>query len=184
MIQFLRNIRFDSVSFWIGFITGSLILVILRMVRPLLSRSWIYLKGKIRISRKNVLSNALKPYCTEILKSIQDNHIASSLFSLDEILISPRLLTLPPHFDPDVPPPHEDVISTLIPFLPDWPELAVAYHYEMIDPLLALSSSQRIAIIGRPGVGKSITLAYLASSLANQELSLASNKGLIPLILS
>jgi len=184
MIQFLRNIRFDSVSFWIGFISGSLILVILRMVGPLLNRSWVYLKGKIRISRKNVLSNALKSYCTEILNSIQDNHIASSLFSLDEILIAPRLLTLPPHFDPDVPPPYEDVISTLIPFLPDWPELAVTYHYEMIDPLLALSSSQRIAIIGRPGIGKTTTLAYLASNLANQELNLVSNQGLIPMILS
>jgi len=184
MIRFLRNLRFDSVSFWIGFITGALLWVILRMIRPILNRSWVYIKAQFQLSRKNVLSNVLKQHCTDILKNIQDNHIASSLFSLDEILISPRLMAPPPHFDPDVPPPYEDVVSTIIPYTPDWPELAAAYHCESLDPLFAFSSSKRIAIIGKPGIGKTMTLSYLASALAKQKLDSASDQGLIPLLLT
>jgi hypothetical protein len=105
----------------------------------------------------------------DTLKLAQGYHLASHLFSLDEIIIPPRLMAPPPLVDPDQPPPYEDIITAAIPYTPDFPQLAAFYETNTLGVFDALGGGANLVITGLPGTGKSTTLAYLASVIARQD---------------
>ncbi|MCJ7702048.1 MAG: hypothetical protein MUO62_10725 [Anaerolineales bacterium] len=124
MIQFFRNLRLHAISFWAGFIAATLLWLLIRILRPALQKGWQNLKTGIQSARQGLLINTEQRHRLDTLKHIQGLHLAAPLFSLDEVLIPPRLMAPPPLVDPDEPPPYEDIVSTNIPFAPDWTEMA------------------------------------------------------------
>lgn len=62
----------------------------------------------------------------DVRRYAQTAHLGGALFQLDSLKIEPRFLQPPPAFDPNEPPPDDD-LNTIIPELPDWPELAGIY---------------------------------------------------------
>ena len=104
-------------------------------------------------------------------------HLASSLFSLDDILQEPRLIAPPARVEPGVVGIQEDIISQTLPYIPAWPELAAIYRAPTIGVAEALEGGSNIVIVGAAGMGKTVALAHLASMAAN--LSIGDRSGFL-----
>ena len=109
-------------------------------------------------------------------------HLAASLFSLDEIVIPPRLLAPPARVEPGMTHAEEDVVSQTLPYMPAFPELAATFRASSFSLAQALAGNINLVLIGQPGVGKSITLAHFASLLINRSRETDHLKGYIPFI--
>jgi hypothetical protein len=168
----LPPIHFDAISFWAGFILASILWLLLGRVKPLLNEIKEGMNKRQEVSKARAATGIEVHHRNAILKLAQGMHLAAPLFSLDEILLEPRLLAPPPHVEPGGPLPFEDIVTQTVPYLPSWPELAAMYNAPTISIPEALSGGIHLAIIGHPGAGKSVALAYLASLAARQDPSL------------
>jgi len=182
MIQFFRNLRIHSTSFWIGFFAATLLWWVLRVLRPIFKKSWEFIKKGLGSTQKGKMGIIEYRFRSDIFQFAQGLHITANLFSLDEILITPRLMAPPIPFEIDIAPPYEEVVSTLIPYTPDWPEMAAAYDAHTLDVFEALNVNGRIALIGVQGSGKTTTLAYIASIISRQHPQARDLINYIPLL--
>ncbi len=169
MIRFLRSLQIHTISFWAGFLAATLFWWLLRLLQPALKIGWQTLKKSFQSARQGLLTDTEQRHRNSTLQYVQSLHLAAPLFSLDEILIPPKLYAPPPVFDPHAAPPEEDVISMTIPFAPDWPEMASVYGANSFSLATALQGGSNIAIIGPPGSGKTTTLADLATKICRQD---------------
>lgn len=177
------NLRFDQLSFWLGFLAACLLWWLVSRIRPLVPQ-WM---AQIRLyldalSQRNFdsVENYLR---RETLNTAQRSHIAAPLFALDEILIQPRLLAPPTGQDPDAQPQNPSIASQVIPYLPDWPELVAAFGVPLVSPAQAMLSGRNLAFVGQPGSGRSVALAHLASQIARGEVIFGGNITTVPIYL-
>jgi len=112
----------------------------------------------------------------------QGMHLAAPLFALEEIVLEPRVLAPLPCIEPGGPIAHEDIVTQTLPYLPGWPELAAIYNAPTLTIPQALSGGSNVVLIGQPGVGKTVALAYLASLAANRNEELGNLKDYIPFL--
>ena len=182
MIKFLHYLQLDKLSFWVGFLTASLFWWLWGILRPYTRRLRERFILSIQSARQGLQTGAEQRQRADTLKYAQGLHLAAPLFSLDEILIPPRLMAPPPLGDPDELPPQKDIISMTIPYAPDWPELAAVYGARILTIFEALQGGASIAIIGHPGSGKTTTLAYLASQIARQDPAAGDLQDHIPVL--
>lgn len=183
MIQFFRNLRLHAPSFWAGFIAATLFWWLLRLLRPALKNGWLKLKAAFQTARQGLLTSTDQRHRIDTLKLAQAYHLASPLFSLDEIAITPHFLAPPPLIDPDQPPPYEDTISATIPYTPDFPEIAAVYETKSLAVFEALGQGANLLITGNPGAGKSFTLAYIASKIARRDPEAGHLQNHVPFLL-
>ncbi len=181
MIQFFSKLQFDAISFWSGFIAATLLWWLIRFVRPGLKRGLLAILAQYRSWKELTKNSSERRYRGDLLKYIQKHHLSSSLFALDEILIPPRFLAPPPLLNPDSPPPHEEVISRLIPYTPDWPEMASAYNVKTLDIVETLQYVDKLAIIGNQGSGKTTTLSYIVTLFSRRNSSTEICQEFIPI---
>jgi HEAT repeat protein len=99
-------------------------------------------------------------------------HLAASLFSLDEILLEPRLIAPPARVEPGVIGIPEDIISQTLPYMPAFPELAAIYRASTLGVAEAVEGGSHLVIVGAAGTGKTVALAHLASMAANLNVRL------------
>ncbi len=160
----------DAFSFWIGAAVASAFWLFLRWARPSLEalrENWqkkreekaIRTSGNIEASHRNL-----------VLKKAQGMHLASPLFSLEEVLIPPLFLAPPARRDAG----EEELFSQdqtnlTIPYLPQDSTLASFYHTESLSLLDVLAGGSNLAIVGDPGVGKTVALAQTASLIAKSD---------------
>ncbi len=171
MPTFLRRFSLDQLSFWIGFLTGILFLWFFGLLRPVFRQYRKNLQERLRELRQGLSTGIEAHFRNDTLRYLQKLHIASPLFSLDEIIIPPRLMAQPPWmsaFSAGFP---EDSFSETIPYMPGWPELAASFHARTLTLPEALSGGVNIMIIGRPGSGKTIALAHLGCTIARRDPS-------------
>ena len=165
MINFFRSLNFERLSFWIGFAAATIFWWLVVILRPHAVRLFHSLKDSLQSAKKGLQAGIEDRHLADTIKYAQSLHLAAPLFSLDEILIPPRLLTLPRPIEPSEEPPHEDIITQTIPFMPDMPELASAFGTHTISVEEALESGMNILLVGPPGSGKSVALANLAAKI-------------------
>lgn len=168
-MRFLRNFQLEVISFWLGFIAASLFWWLIRRFSSQLKSAFIKFKELIQGAGEILKADTEVRYRTDVFKYAQGLHVASELFSLDEIIIEPRILTLPTNIIPGQIPPHLDVASETIPYTPDWPELAAHYKYNSFSLVDLLPTGTNVAIISPAGHGKTTALAYLTSILAKSD---------------
>ncbi|NJD58920.1 MAG: hypothetical protein FIA98_05925, partial [Anaerolineae bacterium] len=180
-MNFFRNFSISSPSFWLGFLSGILSTWII-------SRLVIYLPRAVRSLRKNVsgvrenLSTSIDARLrNDVFSYAQKQHIASVLFSLDEIAITPKVLTPLIQAGKSIESAPTDSVSVTLPYTPDWPELAAIYKASTMTLLEALQGGANIILGGHPGSGKSVALAWLASSIARNDPGLGILAGYLPL---
>jgi HEAT repeat protein len=177
----LRN--FDRLSFWLGFLAASLFWFLILRFRHTFAQWWEKQRLQARANRSGRTQVDEVRLGNDTLRALQSWHLAAMLFSLDEILVPPRLLA------PDLPPlayepPHsEDITDWAIPNLPDWPELASYYGAPWLDPVEALQGGVNLAIIGQPGSGKTVALAYLARQFIHKAPETGKLAHLTPVLL-
>ena len=160
----------DRISFWLGVAFATAFWWVLAALRPLLQQVIQSLKAKQKEKKEKVrTASAIEErYRQIILQQAQGFHLAAPLFSLEEILIPPRLLLPPMHPAPGKPTLAEDIVSLTLPYMPDWPELAAIYNAPTLSFPKALAGGLDLVIMGQPGCGKTVALAYLASLTARR----------------
>jgi HEAT repeat protein len=159
----------DRLSFWLGFLAATIIWWLLFSLRRYWPAVRNYAKKQIELSRLRTLTSVEDRLRRETLRRVQGMHLASPLFSLDEILITPCFLAPPAQIEPDMAFRSEPVISQLIPYLPDWNEVPAQYHYPHLSLSQALDGKRNLAILGQPGSGKTVALCYLAALIARED---------------
>jgi hypothetical protein len=160
----------DLVSFLLGFTAATIFWWLLRAFKVYLPRLKSALKYQFEVRRQRKLEGISRYVRQESLRRAQNTHLANKLFSLDDILIRPRLLA-PPNYllDPLQSTAGQRIAAQVIPYLPDWPELSAPFPVYTLTAAQALSKGANIAVIGSSGSGRSIVLAHLASIIARHE---------------
>src|SRR5919106_6514058 len=162
----------DPLSFAIGFVAGILFTWLLSRVRPLLAQIRESARERREATQVRRTSGLEDNHRRLTLRRAQGMHLASSLFSLDEILQEPRLLAPPARVEPGVIGIQEDIISQTLPYMPAWPELAAMYRAPTLGVAEAIAGRSNIVIVGAAGTGKTVALAHLASLAANLKVRL------------
>lgn len=181
MFQFPPRIYLDFASFWIGVLTASLAWFLFQKIRPHGDKIYRWVRDQILIIREKLTSNTENILRQKTLEYAQNQHLSSAFCALEEIIILPRFLA-PPHqlsslgTFPDI-----NSIQQAIPYTPDTPEFASEYQSPTLSLPEALSQNANLAILGKPGSGKTVALADLASRLAKREIDFLSSK--VPLFL-
>jgi len=183
MIDRIRHINIEGLSFWIGFTAATIFWWLMGRLRPYFKKAVLGIKDSFSAARQSMQTGAEQRLRASTLKSVQSLHLASPLFSLDEIVIPPRLMAPPVNIIPGEEPPLDYVTENVIPFMPEFPELAGAFNGHTIPAEKILSGGANIVITGRHGSGKTTTLAYLASLLARRDDSLGELKEHLPVFL-
>ncbi len=165
----LPNLRIDRISFWLGFFAASLLWWLLGRIRPLIPHWVASFHSAIDTLRLKSLANVEVALRQETIRKAQRQHIASALFSLDDLVIQPLLLAPTTSQEPSSPPTTQSIASRIIPHIPDRPEISAPYGIPVITPFEAVQYGRNIAIIGQPGSGKSTALSHLACEIARQE---------------
>ena len=180
-MNFLQNINISSSSFWLGFLGGILFFWIV-------SRLIIYIPKTIKISRKkystvreNFSIGTEVRLRNDVYRFSQKQHLAASLFSLDEIAIEPKVLTPLIQTPKSVELAPTDSVSLTIPYIPDWPEVASIYKASTLTLIEGLQGGSNIILAGHPGSGKTVALAWLACQIAHNKKGLGKLSGLLPI---
>ncbi len=111
----------------------------------------------------------------------QKQHLTASLFSLDDIVIVPKVLTPLIQASKSIEQAPTDSVSLSVPYTPDWPEMASVYKASTMTLIEALQGGANIILGGHPGSGKTVALAWLASSIVRNTPGLGILQGLLPL---
>lgn len=184
MSEFLRNLKLDQLSFWLGFFAGSIFWLLMRVLTPSLAQLRAKLQERAKSTRVDQMTASEIRLNNDTLRYVQGMHLAAPMFALDEVLIPPRLLA------PPIPPDAQDVSATsvdvtdwAIPYLPDWPELGSYYGAPTLTLLEALQANANIAVIGQPGAGKTVALAHLATQIIRRQDNLQALENMLPLFI-
>ncbi len=176
------NFKFDLISFLIGLVAGLLVWFLFTILKKILPHLRQLLATRAKQVQEVIIGGAARYVRFAVLKKAQKYHLASALFALDEVIIPPRLLAPVSADNVFSGMPGETYIPKIMPFLPSWPELLSQYNWPSLTPEEILQNGANIAIIGQPGSGKSVTLAYLAVKLARKDLSLLDLADCVPLL--
>lgn len=172
----------DPTSFFIGFAVASVFWFLVAKARPLwneLREGW---KEQREAAQARKTTTVEENHRRNTLRRAQGMHLAAQLFALDEIIQEPRVIAPPPRVEPGVTPPFEDIVTQTVPYLPAWPEVAAAYHPRTLTLPQALSGNANIVLVGQPGIGKTVALAYIASLAANRSETLGTLKDAVPFL--
>ncbi len=169
MFPYIRIPPIDPTSFWAGFLAATLLWWLVRQVRPLLAQMRASWKEKQETAQLRRASSLEEHHRQNMLRLAQGMHLAAPLFSLDEILVSPRLLAPPARLAPGEPPPPDDAVTLSLPYLPAWPELAAVYQAPTLSLAEAFSGEFNLVITGQAGSGKSVALGHLASQICRSD---------------
>lgn len=107
----------------------------------------------------------------KMLEKCQSEHLSGSLFPLNDVLISPRLLARIHPPSPDDALQYFPVLYQSLPNLFDNPELLTGLPYPTITLEKALQWGSRIAVCGYAGSGKTTLLLDLTSRICNATTS-------------
>jgi hypothetical protein len=110
-------------SFILGFITATIFWWLMGRVRPLLEE----IREGFRVRREEAKARRStgveENHRRNTLRRAQGMHLAASLFALDEIIETPRLLAPPHRVEPGAPPLPRYCCAHAS-YMPSWPELA------------------------------------------------------------
>jgi len=183
VISFFQNLQISSVIFWLGLIAGIIFAWILYRLRTYIPKAYKDFRHKVVGVRENVSIGIEERLRNDIFHFAQKQHLAAALFSLDEIVIEPKVLTPLIQSLNSIELAPTDSVSLTVPYIPDWPELAAVYNAPTMTLIEALQGGANIILAGHPGSGKSVALAWLAASIARNNKGLGSLAGLLPVYL-
>jgi hypothetical protein len=181
MISFLHNLKISFPALLLIFLAGILFAWILSRFRFYIPRAIRAFLKSIGGLRENFSTGTEVRLYNDIYRFAQKQHLAATLFSLDEIAIVPKVLTpliqVPKSIDLEP----TDSVSLTVPYIPDWPELAAVYRASTMTLTEALQGGANIILAGHPGSGKTVALAWLTCSILRNDPGLGILEGLLPL---
>ncbi|MBL8061405.1 MAG: HEAT repeat domain-containing protein [Anaerolineales bacterium] len=170
----------EPFSFFVGFITATVMWFVIARARPLLAELREGMKERREVAQTRKASSVEENHRRITLRRAQGMHLASPLFALDEILQEPLVLAPPQIQEPGASGNFTDVVTQTLPYLPTWPELAAVYQPQTLTLPEVLTGNANVVIIGQPGIGKTVALAHLASLAANRSEKLGTLQDAVP----
>lgn len=181
MLNWLKNFQLERISFFIGFLSATILWFVISKLKVWIPDIWHFIKKLIKSLKLQHSSGVQNAVITEAYTRAQSNHLAKSLFSLDEIIVEPLLLVQPLTIHEDENITFESAISSTVPFTPDQPHLSRNYIVPRISITEAVQKNADLAICGLPGSGKTVALAYLVSCLARKDSNCGLSSSKVPL---
>ncbi len=182
MSRFFRLPNFSPFWFWVGVLAGSLFWYALTRLHPLL-QGWQQRRAARRAERENArLERLASRWLRWLEQHLQGQHLAAPLFPLERILIPPKVIAPLPAYVPEGEYRPDDIAALVVPYTPDFPELAALYRYPSLPLEDALQGGAHLLLLGRYGVGKSTALAYLALLAARRDARLGALQNAFPVL--
>jgi HEAT repeat protein len=111
----------------------------------------------------------------------QQEHLSSSLFPLNDVLIPPQLMAKIHQPGPDDPVQYIPSLFQTLPPLQDSPRLTADLPYPSLALEKVLQWSPRVAVCGVPGSGKSTLLADLVTRISTSRAGLVAVRDPLPI---
>jgi len=182
-MHIFNNFKFDAFSFIIGLVAGSLFWYIVSKLKQLYPEIRNLIQDQIKLLKKNRLADIEEEYRKSVYLKAQRWHLSSTIFSLDEIVIPPKVIVennvSTAYFN------ESDFLSRkYIPTMPDWAEFSSRFSIPKILLSDAINDGKNSVLIGKSGSGKTVSLAYLASRLAKSATDSDNPENKVPVLLS
>ena len=174
--------EFDLPEFFFGLAVGAaLSYFIVRLLPPLLQASG-WLKTVWDKLGESLSAGATDRFRLDVFNRAQTLHLARAIFTLDEVLIPPRLLVPPQPTNPQASEPVPEELLGIVPGLPDLSQITGRFRAPSIPLFDALNAGGHLLLTGEPGSGKTIALAYLASRCARRHSDAGAAGDLMPVL--
>ena len=161
------RVELDLLSLILGAILATIFWWLIQLVRPLLKQIRINFRQNKKTVKEKSSGGIEDRYRKLVLKQVQGLHLAATLFSLDEIVVPPRLMAPPTRIEPGLEHIEENAVSQTLPYMPSFPEIAATYQAPYFSLAKALAGNVNLVLIGQPGTGKTVALAHLATQMVN-----------------
>lgn len=168
MLQNIFGFKFDTPEFFFGLLLGFVLMLGFNRGLPLVKEIFSWTRGQLGQVSAVVPSPGRDRYRREIDSHAQTQHLARSLFLLEDIVVVPRVLAPPFLADPASTDPKPETSLAVIPNLPDWTVLSGIYSTPSLTLPEALGNGANLLLTGEPGSGKSTALAYMAIVAASR----------------
>lgn len=179
----LSNFSIDLLSFVLGFLAATAFWWIASRLWRNFPSVVAFVRHQIELARKRRQAGIRHAYGQEVIARCQKQHLASRLFSLDEVLIEPKIL-IPVNLSADASSlTHLSLTSQVVPYLPDWPELSAEYPASTSSLDILMHSKRHYVILGRPGTGKTTALADLTCRILRRQIEVPDRKDCTPVFL-
>lgn len=184
MPKSLFGLSTNWISYFLGFFTGIAFTWFVRLLKQLASKLRDVVEEQRTKSIENKFLRVEYDYRNATYQYVQSLHLCSFLFPLKSILVEPRLLIPPPQTQPGDILFSRDITSIVIPYMPDYPEMAVQFGAQTITLAQVFGHDKytKVAIIGHAGSGKTTTLAHFASILCENNHQFDDLSGTIPIL--
>jgi HEAT repeat protein len=182
MLQGIFGWEFDWPEFLFGLAVGAALAGGLVRILPLLLRLGRWLLDQWKRLGESLTVGATDRFRTDLIARAETLHLARAIFTLDEVIVPPRLLVPPPSTDPTETEPFPEEMLGVVPSLPDWTLFSSFYRSPTFTVLDALKSGVNFMITGEPGSGKTTALAYLAVQCARREEAAGPAAQLMPVL--
>ncbi|MEM2145700.1 MAG: NACHT domain-containing protein, partial [Candidatus Jordarchaeaceae archaeon] len=168
---FFHGLSSNWFSYLLGFFSGIIFIWFINVAKEVYYKAGELIREKRRKSQEDYLLTAESTYRNITYHYAQSLHLFSHLFPLDKICIVPTMLIPPSQVQPGESPFFTDLVSTTIPYLPDWPEMAMRFGAKTVTLAQVIEQENilRVAIHGNAGSGKTTALAHFASILCKGE---------------
>ena len=150
MNRIFQTLDLDRASFLLGFATGFLFLWLFQRAWPLLKQLGRDLRYRLEKLREGVTTGSEARFRADLLQMVQAKHLTSQICALDEILIAPKVFFPVRFLEDDEELPDYDTTEQLLPFLPDFPEVATAFGQPGIPLAEGLQGGASIMLLGSP----------------------------------
>lgn len=184
MPKSLFGLSTNWISYLLGLLTGIAFTWFIRLLKQLVSKLMDVIEEQREKSVENKFLKVEYDYRNAIYQYVQSLHLCNFLFPLKNILVEPRLLIPPPQTQPGDLLFSRDITSIVIPYMPDYPEMAVQFGAQTITLAQVFGHDKytKVAIIGHAGSGKTTTLAHFASILCENDHPFDGLNGTIPIL--
>jgi hypothetical protein len=180
MRSFLANLEIQFASFAIGFVAGMMFLWLFQRFRPTLDRLWQVIRNRLSRVRVGISLPIEKRYRMDAYRLFSGEHLAASLFSMQELAIKSRLIAPPPPVIPGEALPPEAITDVAVPYLPDVPLVGGQFQVKTLMISEAMSRGGNLLLFGPPGSGRTFALCHLACQVALKDPEVGALTELVP----
>lgn len=169
---------FDFRSFLIGLVVGLIAVAQWFKYRDKLKQVKKAVFEKSTVAAKKDITGVDQLLRTEIFYQTQRNHLAHTLFPLNDIYVAQELLAYPFTDADDIGDP--PIIDQMIPYLTDAPVLSGAFDLRGVNPLCLLQTANNMVVIGDLGIGKTTLFSHLAQRIIQNKTGIPKLNGCLP----
>jgi len=163
----MSEFRFDPISFLIGFISSAILAVLIYRFRNAIGRLRRQAGARAESARRFATRTADVRYQVDVANYCQRYHIAGQLVRLGDIMIEPRFIPGVEPYDTSGERRLHDPFH-VIPLIHKFPAAYAPFNIRTIGIPDLGAGDRHLALLGRPGSGRSAALAAIALWALNE----------------